>query len=94
MGTTLKSTTIGLNDGKFLTQDLKIPYLDRLPPAIDPKPLIPFLETISEHPHDFIMCSLMHPYTSSCMEGMLTSFYGELWRALKLYAPLNAVNFI
>jgi hypothetical protein len=91
MGSIIRSATSGQNDGRFLVKDGS--YIDKLPEGIDSAILMPYMETISKCPHEYVLCSLIHPTTSSCTEGMMILFYGEWWRALKMYAPLNAVQF-
>ena len=82
--------TSGRTDGKFLT-DKTIPFINRIPGEISRRVLAPFADSLSVHDHEFVVCSLQHPYTSSCTVGMMTAWRGEFIRALKLYAPLNAV---
>lgn len=91
MGSVLAGSTSGRNDGKFLIKPEGTSYIERLPDGISSGPLVQFEESISQHPHEYVLCSLQHPHTSSCTYGMMTAFYGEWWRALNMYAPLNAV---
>ncbi len=90
MGAVIASTTSGDSNGKFV----KGPegYMASLPSGIPHTALEPYLDSISAHKHDFVMCSLIHPHTSSCWGGMANAFYLEWFRAMSMYAPLNAVN--
>ena len=82
---------LNVNQGKFLGPSKGESYLKSLPTGFPAEPLLPYLKSISSNSHQFVCCSLQHPHTSSCLQGMFTSFNGEWWRALNMYAPLNAV---
>ena len=87
-GDTIRAVTGGLNNGKFVKE--KGDFLTTVPRG-DFTSLAPFADFITQTPHEFIMCSVQHPSTPSCMTGVLKAFNGEWWRALSMYAPLNAV---
>jgi hypothetical protein len=92
MGDIVKQITDQNGDGRFL-KDEKKSYFDKMPKYLDTSGLIEYQDSISKHSHGFVLCSLIHPNTPSCLTGMADSFSNELVRAFKLYAPLNAVNY-
>ncbi|KAI8378606.1 hypothetical protein BD560DRAFT_389872 [Blakeslea trispora] len=44
--------------------------------------------------HEYIMCSIQHPLTTSCTMDKFGLFRDELFRSLKLYVPLNLIMMI
>ncbi|KAJ3338705.1 hypothetical protein HDU83_007962 [Entophlyctis luteolus] len=66
------------------------PLESNIPSGIDASRLAPYMDHISQAPHEYIMCALQHPAHTSCELGALHSFKKEWLRAMQLYIPLNA----
>jgi hypothetical protein len=64
-------------------------FIDKIPEDLPRKDLNLFRNTLSKLPHEYIICSMEHPWTLSCHSGAITYFSREWLQALNLYAPLN-----
>ncbi|KAJ3216394.1 hypothetical protein HDU67_009529 [Dinochytrium kinnereticum] len=62
-----------------------------LPKGFPNDRILPYADFIGQVPHEFVMCSFQHPYTTDCERGVIRAWNGEWWRALALYAPLNGI---
>ncbi|KAI8911714.1 hypothetical protein EDD86DRAFT_188565 [Gorgonomyces haynaldii] len=88
---TIRDACSGPNSAKFKGVPDTNTFQQLLPDGMDPQPLLPFKDFLTQTPHEFVMCSIQHPHTPSCAYGCVTAFNGEWWRALSMYAPLNLV---
>jgi hypothetical protein len=97
MGEFIKASDGGKIDALYLPPELPDPakppplFEARFPNGFDHGMMKPFVDFISQVPHEYVVCSLQHPHTTNCAPGIWRAAYGEWWRALSLYAPLNAV---
>ncbi|KAI9358272.1 hypothetical protein DFJ73DRAFT_622380 [Zopfochytrium polystomum] len=62
-----------------------------VPPGYPTELAQPFADLLTEHPHKMIMCSMVHPHDLTCEGRLFGEFGKEWWRAMALYAPLNAI---
>jgi hypothetical protein len=88
MGSTLRGS-INSGQSKFIKDTPS--FLESIPAGYDVSALEPFTAFLTQSHHPHVMCSMMHPPTSSCFRGMITAFLGESKRAFNLYAPLNVI---
>jgi hypothetical protein len=81
--------SINSGNSKFIENAAS--FKESIPAGYDVAALEPFTDFLTQAPHDYVMCALQHPPTSSCWRGMVTAFVGEWKRAFQMYAPLNVV---
>ncbi|KAI8902728.1 hypothetical protein BC833DRAFT_654540 [Globomyces pollinis-pini] len=68
-----------------------IDFASTIPVELPVDKVLEFQDKYKNTPHEFVMCAIQHPYHTFCTIGVFYAFWGEWWRALKLYGPLNLI---
>ncbi|KAJ3099529.1 hypothetical protein HDU97_002972 [Phlyctochytrium planicorne] len=95
MGITIKAAAASGN-ARFLpvNDDPSLPpplFSATVPEGLPVDRISRYADFVSQVPHDYVMCALQHPHTTDCETGIIRAFKGEWWRAMAMYAPLNAI---
>ena len=69
-------------------------FEDTLDPSLPVVDALSFDSIRKSLPHEYYLCSVQHPERSLCSQSAIDMLYAEFWRALSLYAPLNAASFV
>jgi hypothetical protein len=81
----------GIDSGQAKFIEKSCSFQESFPKGYHVDTFVPFKEFLTQVPHDYVMCAIQHPPTSSCFQGMITAFVGEWKRAFQMYAPLNLI---
>lgn len=80
---------------KFITPPLDmftpIPFKSNIPSGLTVDLILDFATEMVKKPQDFVLCSLTHPDTSSCIMGAASSLKAEFFRAFAMYGPLTLI---
>ncbi|KAL2918890.1 hypothetical protein HK105_201724 [Polyrhizophydium stewartii] len=77
------------------TKYLPIPpggsFADSIPKGIEAAKLLLYQDKLTQHSHEFVLCSIFHPHSPHCIDSVTHAFYKEWYRAMALYGPLNLI---
>ena len=90
LGTAINSS-IGLAQTASYNPNSNLSFAERIPKELPVDKIAAFEDALTRLPHRHVLCSLQHPFASSCPQTAAHIFYAEWFRALSMYGPLNAI---